>query len=129
VIPEPLSTALEADPWASVRRAFSIETGDYPLDHEQALRVARPFAALAPRQLADLPGLQLTLLAKTAGERTRAIAAYQDLDNTRHSQAEYIAYLESEHERLSDKIHGLERQAAKSLLRRVLGPVKRRVLG
>jgi O-antigen biosynthesis protein len=129
VIPEPLSTALEADPWASVRRAFTIETGDYPLDREQALRIARPFAQLAPRQLADLPGLQLTLLAKTAGERMRAIAAYEELDNTRHTQAEYIAYLESEHERLSDMIHELERQAAKSLPRRLLGRVKRRVLG
>jgi O-antigen biosynthesis protein len=129
VIPEPLSTALEADPWASVRRAFTIETGDYPLDHEQALRIARPFAVLAPRQLADLPGLQLTLLAKTAGERMRAIAAYEELDNRRHSQAEYIAYLEIEHQRLSDVIHELERQAAKSLPRRLLGRVKRRVLG
>jgi glycosyltransferase involved in cell wall biosynthesis len=129
VIPEPLTTALEADPWASVRRAYTIETGDYPLDHEQALRIARPFALLAPRQLADLPGLQLTLLAKTAGERMRAIAAYEELDNTRHTQAEYIAYLESEHELLSDRIHELEHQAAKSLPRRLLGPVKRRVLG
>ncbi|MBV9838063.1 MAG: glycosyltransferase [Solirubrobacterales bacterium] len=126
VIPEPLSVALRADAWASVRGARTIELGDYPLDREQAVRIARPFRALAG-QLSDLPGLQLTFHSKTATERLQGLLAFKELDNTRHAHAEYINYLESEHRRLSASIQELKGSPTRRL-RALLRRLKRKLL-
>ena len=108
VIPEPLGEVQHPDPWARVRNALTIELGDYPWDREELMRIARPFSLIAPTPLMQLPGLHATLHAKSAGERTRALEAYSDLDDTRHKQAEYIAYLENEHHALSATIRSLQ---------------------
>jgi hypothetical protein len=65
-------------------------------------------------------------------ERIAAMAAFKEVDNRRHAQAEYVAYLEGEHATLSARIHQLEAEVnapAKVKLRRMLGRIKRRTLG
>jgi hypothetical protein len=131
VIPEALTIARDPDAWAAVRGAFSIESAESALDREQAVTIARPFAAMAPEQLADIPGLLLGLQSKTGGERMRALDAFKELDNERHRQAEYIAYLEAEHHRLSGAVHAQNRAVGRSPVlraRRVAGKLKRRLL-
>lgn len=104
VISEPLTIALEADPWARLRAGFSVESAEFALDREQAVRLARPFARLLPPTLRDLAGLHMTSSAKSAEDRLRAIDEYKQLDNRRHAQAEYIEYLEREHRMLSARV-------------------------
>ena len=131
VIVQPLAVVQAADEWASLRRAFTVDLGECALDREQAVRIARPFAALAPAELIDLPALLLTLQAKTAGERLRAITAHEELDTTRRQHGEYIAYLEAEHHKLSVAVRELQRaveQAPHRRARAVLGRVKRKLL-
>ena len=97
---EPLTIMLEADPWARLRTASSIELGEHSLDREQTVRLAWPFARSLPPSLRDLAGLHLTSFAKSAEDRLQAIDEYKELDNRRHAQAEYIEYLEREHRML-----------------------------
>jgi hypothetical protein len=131
LVPEPLAVVQRSDDWTGVRSALTLELGHYRQDREQQLRIARGFIRAPLEQYVDLPALHLALARKSAAERLEADVAYKELADQRHEQAEYVAYLESEHHKLSHTIHTLQAQAAapRTLRRRALARIKRKLLG
>ncbi len=104
LIPDPVVRLVTVDQWSRLRGVFAVEQGAAFQDRGAEVRVARAFRPAAA-DLADLAALQLGGSRNVSVVRAHSDEAYKALDNLRHRQAEYIAYLEAEHGSLSATIH------------------------
>ena len=111
-IPDPLVDLVPQDVWHPFRTSGSI---DHTPPHEtREVRLIRTRAYRRPSspEVADLPSLYEGLVRRAAEDRgeLNGLIAYHS--NERHRQAEYVAYLEGEHHRLSAEIHRLQAEIA-----------------